>query len=338
MAHDWPLARFARCPTLAFSISVLAISTFLPSLFPFLSWKFLELDSGISHCSSPTLSSSAKLYPTLAVCYFINESELSQAFLSVYSISRIVRSKDFRVSVRIYIFNWSYHLSPWNSASLVAVRAANPRIQVRVLRMEKTNLALECLFVARTVDSDFILYLDSDTVCGRDFVAEVQQHLAVVHVLYAVRDPESETWPVRKLMRWKQINVNFLVNPGVLLMRTDGPLQEMLEQTSYHIQRTVNSTKGIAVSEALYRGFNPEWMGILPKRFNCYGSNLAKLGDAVFHHGKGLAVAKELQVVFRKAVHRALLNMSAVKRANRTVMRGRRPEKTPKAKIARVGR
>jgi lipopolysaccharide biosynthesis glycosyltransferase len=189
------------------------------------------------------------------------------------------------------------------------IRAINQRIPVEVQAFDMkftaempTNLprtgyphvSIARLFVGKLVKEDYILYVDADTICGRDFTEEIGGYLNHSKLMHAVRDIGSDVPAMRKYFRKWGIDGSYYVNSGVLFMRNGKCLDEMLMKSMKWIRDHANWSE-YRDQDALYFVFGKENIQLIPKDFNCFFCKRYRLTDVVFHHGKIIRVIGQIQ-------------------------------------------
>jgi lipopolysaccharide biosynthesis glycosyltransferase len=216
--------------------------------------------------------------------------------------------------MRVFVYNRTAPLSPRTQAQVAVIQRINPELEFslaafdmaldRLLphelpRSRYPPVTMARLFVAKLVTEDYILYVDCDTICGRDFSIEINQYLDPSKVLHAVRDIGIDIPFMRLYFRRMGIVGEDYMNSGILFMKNSAKLDQLLMQAVQWTHDNANTSE-IPDQDSLYFAFGNENTGRLPKVFNCYFCRRDELTDVVFHHGKNIHVLKSVTSEFER--------------------------------------
>jgi lipopolysaccharide biosynthesis glycosyltransferase len=294
-----------------FQLGVIQFDSFVPIT---LSASRFSINSTLPPLPPPPLN------PSLMICYFVDENRLDQALLSAYSVARVVRGDRYTSTMRIFIYNKTTRLSLSTKAQVQVIQTINPTLRFCLdtfdMRFDDQiphylpnspypRIILARLFVAQIVTQDYILYLDSDTLCGRDFTVEIGPHLNPSKVLHAVQDIGNDVLWMRRYFRHRGIDGTLYINSGVLFMRNCKLLNILFMRALQWTHENSNVTRN-PDQDSLYFIFGSEHMHLLPKNFNCYHCKRFNIEDANFHHGKQIHPLRQMREEFDELVDKAM--------------------------------
>jgi lipopolysaccharide biosynthesis glycosyltransferase len=257
----------------------------------------------------------------LAVCWFVSDSHLAQALVSIYSVAKVHHNPNYNSSINIFIFNYTQPISPSNQAKLDYIQSINPSLPVVVhafpmhftseikRNMTVTHYGANAadyyvyrwvmvarLFLPRLLTHELILYLDGDTICGRDFSLEIEEFLSPSKIIYGVIDIGTTLDYMRRYFAKYNFNLSRYMNTGVMFLRNGPLLREYFDKV---IKWADENYAWYPDQDGVNAVFPETLMELLPKKFNCHCCKRERLSMEVFHHGRFLrlwgVVEKELE-------------------------------------------
>jgi lipopolysaccharide biosynthesis glycosyltransferase len=148
------------------------------------------------------------------------------------------------------------------------------------------------LFLPQLLRHSFFLYLDADTLCGRDFLPEIEEFLGPDKLVYGVIDIGVMIPYMRRYFEVHQFDMRTYINTGVLLLRNNEALRMYLNRT---IQWVNDNYAWYPDQDGINAVFEPSTKMILPKKFNCHCCVRQHLNAEVFHHGRFLRLWAPMQ-------------------------------------------
>lgn len=235
---------------------------------------------------------------SMAICWFVDDNYLDRALVSAYSVSRVLHTEIFKYVLRIFLYNHTEPISELNQKRAKAINMMNPilpleiepfdmRFRDRIPQQNFGNyswVVLPRLFATNFIKEDWILYLDCDVLCGRDFANELVQVMDWNHPLFGVLDIGTTIPFMQKYIISKGFNLSHYINSGVLLMKNGQELEYYLNRTIDYINTHHDSR--FPDQDGLNGGFGIDKIGLLPHDFNCHFCVRRKISQTIFLHGK----------------------------------------------------
>jgi lipopolysaccharide biosynthesis glycosyltransferase len=145
------------------------------------------------------------------------------------------------------------------------------------------------LFLPQLLTHELFLYLDGDTLCGRDFLKEFETFLRPDKIAYGVIDIGTSIPYMRSYFTELGLDMTHYINTGVLFLRNNDNLRDYLNRT---VQWVNDNYAWYPDQDGINADFGPDVKELLPKKFNCHCCVRAKLNQEVFHHGRYLRLWK----------------------------------------------
>jgi lipopolysaccharide biosynthesis glycosyltransferase len=214
----------------------------------------------------------------------------------------------------MFIYNRTESVSPRTQAQVEVIQRINPQLGFSLVtfdmaldrllphelaRSRYPPVTMARLFVSKLVDEDYILYVDCNTICGRDFSEEINRYLNPFKVLHAVRDIGIDVPFMRSYFHRMGIVGADYMNSGILFMKNGPQLDQLLMRAVQWTHDNANTSE-IPDQDSLYFAFGNTNTGKLPQEFNCYFCRRTQITDVVFHHGRNIRVLNSVISEFER--------------------------------------
>ncbi|OHS93463.1 hypothetical protein TRFO_40270 [Tritrichomonas foetus] len=247
----------------------------------------------------------------ISLVYFSDINDFYTTLISVFTVVRALVNDKFIFLIKIYAYDFPPQIPHNITQHIRFLQTLNDRASIQLIRFNVSMLKSEfpnattgsyplivlCrLLIPRFVFEQYILYLDSDVLCGRDFSLEIfdainSKNQNSQRVLFGVRDIGTSLSKMRKYYKTMGFNIRNYINAGILFMKNSYILGKLLNQSIQY----VNTHKSrFSDQDAINYAFNKTYKGMLPHEFNCHFCRREKMNQVVFFHGRKIRFWKKM--------------------------------------------